>query len=1428
MVDSVSDEFLGSNNLSIPSGTVTFLFTDIEGSTRLLEHLREQYAEVLSGQRDLLRAAFARWNGHEIDTQGDAFFAAFTRATDAVNCVIDAQRALAAHAWPQDVTVRVRMGLHTGEPLIAHADYIGMDVHRAARIASAGHGGQVLLSQTTRDLVYQDLPSGASLQDLGTHKLKDIRFAQTIFQLDIEGLPINFPPLKTVSTVEEPPTPGESPFKGLQFFDEIDAGLFFGREPITARLVEILQHQRFLAVIGASGSGKSSVIRAGLVPTLKHSRDQAGRYAWQVFITTPTARPLEALALCLTHTAESVTATATLIDDLKRDPRSLHLFAQRLIHVERSRSLLSRVETPVPKKRLLLVVDQFEELFTLCNDEVERRAFVDNLLDAVKMDDGALTLVIALRADFYEHLAQYAELREIVARHQEYIGAMTTTELRQVIEEPAHRGGWEFSPGLVEFMLHDIGADEDHQPEPGALPLLSHALLETWKRRRGNIMTLKAYAESGGVRGAIARTAESVYNQELTPAQQEIARSIFLRLTELGEGTQDTRRRATLNELLPPAPYSDPSQLEEVLVKLADARLITTGEDTVEVAHEALIREWPKLREWLTQNREGLRVQRHLTEAAQEWEILEHDPGALYRGARLAQALEWAEANPRQLNNQEQAFLHVSQTQTEREEAEREAQRQYELETALKLAMSEKQRAEEQTRAASRLRQRAVYLTVALVLAGILAVAAGVLGLQSRQRADLAAARELAAAAASSLQVDPERSILLSLQSLAKTDTIEGQNALHQALLASRLVASLNADSSPVYGVALSPDGQKLASGSQNGNLKIWRLDNAGKPETTSMLTVSNPVYTDIMSFTSGAVLSFSPDGSLLAVVGDQNNVNLWDSASGKLLKTLSGHTGPVYAVDFSPNSKFLATASSDNTVKVWDIASGQALLDLTGHENEAIMVGFSPDGKYLVTGGGDCVAKLWELNLTSGPAAYKELFSKQFDYQSEGIPQRVAFSPDQKFIAIAVGVIVKVWDFEALKSDPQTKHLFALYGHQNGFNGLAYTPDGARLVTASADGTVRVWDAASGQQLFIVPGSKGMIDSMALSQDGMRLFTSHSDGSLRLWNLTPTGSQEWQVITPAWRGWFVRPSNIYVTAYAPDNSGKDIFKQWDLSPAGAKELRSTTVEHGAQISAMLSTPDLSRYVTLGADSIARVWDSATGAQLVSFAFDGFAFGMDISPDGSQVALGNEDGKAAVWDLATGKKLFDLAGHTAYIRGVAFSLDGKQLATGSNDQTARIWDAANGKLLQTISDPVDPIMLVAYSPDGKRLLTGSGNLGKVWDIQTGKQLLTLTGHSSTILGVAFSPDGSRIATGGLDGTSKVWDAATGQALLTFPGGIWVGFSQDNQHLMTISADGIGRGYFLNVQDLIALANTRRTRSLTAEECQQYLHQQQCP
>src|SRR5687767_6150060 len=535
---------------------------------------------------------------------------------------------------------------------------------------------------------------------------------------------------------EDAPGLGLCPFKGLNYFDEADADLFVGREALTAKLVERIlsvtssgspNQTRFLAVVGASGSGKSSLVHAGLVPALRWNKESID---WQIHILAPTAHPLESLATSLTPENEPVSAIATLMDDLTRDPRSLQIYAKRKLGSKDG-------------SHLLLVIDQFEELFALCRSEKERVAFIGNLLTAASEVDGPLIVLIALRADFYAHCANYIQLRESLAQNQEYIGAMSDEELRRAIEEPARRGRWELEPGLVDLLLHDAGH------EPGALPLLSHALLETWQRRRGRTMTLSGYTSSGGVRGAIAETAETVFTDQFTREQRVIARRIFLRLTELSDGTSttDTRRRATFNELI--LKPEEATTTRTVLKTLADARLIITSEDSAEVAHEALIREWPTLRGWLEDNRESLRLHRQLTEAAQEWREMEYSPDMLYRGARLAQAREWASSHQEEMNELECQFLNTSVELSEHEANEREVQRQRELEAAQTLAEAAKQRAEEQELTARQSRKRSIYLAGALIIAMVMALAALFFGSQAQTASRLATSREIAAASIS-------------------------------------------------------------------------------------------------------------------------------------------------------------------------------------------------------------------------------------------------------------------------------------------------------------------------------------------------------------------------------------------------------------------------------------------------------------------------------------------------------------------------------------------------------------------------------------------------------------------------------------------------------------------------------------------------------
>ncbi|MFN2106289.1 MAG: AAA family ATPase [Candidatus Promineifilaceae bacterium] len=405
-----------------------------------------------------------------------------------------------------------------------------------------------------------------------------------------------------------PPAPGPQPYKGLAYFTEADADNFFGRETLSEAITHRLGKRGFLAVIGASGSGKSSLLRAGIVPLVRKQN-------WLIQIMTPMAQPLQRLANALTAENSPLSAADDLQAELSANPRTLHLAANRLAAQGNA-------------DHLLLVIDQFEELFTLCRDEEERQPFINNLLTAAN-EEGALTIMIGLRADFYGRVAQYEELRQLISQEQEYIGPMRQEDLVRVIAEPAKRGGWQLVEGLVEQILEDVAG------EPGYLPLLSHALLETWELRRGTVMTLGGYRAAGGVEGAIARTAEDTL-QGMDSAQIPVVRHIFLSLTEPGEGAEDTRRIATMEELRQFDARG--THVDMTVEELVRARLITLDDDEVQVAHEALIRRWPRLRSWIDENRERLSFNRRLTRAAQEWEENGRQPDYLFRGAQLAQA----------------------------------------------------------------------------------------------------------------------------------------------------------------------------------------------------------------------------------------------------------------------------------------------------------------------------------------------------------------------------------------------------------------------------------------------------------------------------------------------------------------------------------------------------------------------------------------------------------------------------------------------------------------------------------------------------------------------------------------------------------------------------------------------------------------------
>ncbi len=1213
---------------------------------------------------------------------------------------------------------------------------------------------------------------------------------------------------------EDAPGLGLCPYKGLNYFDETDADLFVGREDLTSKLVErvisltstgLPRMERFLAVVGASGSGKSSLVRAGIIPALRWNKKSTD---WQIHVFTPTAHPLESLAISLTRENSSITQTAALIDDLARDRRSLHLFAKRKLELNNN-------------ARLLLVVDQFEEVFALCRSEEEKTSFIGNLLAAASEANGPVIILLALRADFYAHCANYIHLREALAQNQEYIGAMNDAELRHAIEEPAQRGRWEIESGLTDLLLHDVGH------EPGALPLLSHALMETWHRRRARTMTMSGYASSGGVRGAIAETAEAVFADRFTHEQQDVARRIFLRLTELGDETStgDTRRRANLSELILKPEDKDTTQI--VLKTLADARLITTSEDSVEVSHEALIREWPTLRGWLEDNREGLRLHRHLTESAQEWDEMDREPSMLYRGARLTQVQEWAMPHRDEMNALEREFLGASIETREREAMEREAQRQRELQTAQKLAESQRQRAEEQTGFAKQLSKRALYLTTAFIVALLMAFTALYFGSQARQTAitaqndkRIATSRELAAASLNNLDVDPERSILLALQSISTTRDANGivlpesLEALHRAIVSSPIRMTLTGHQTRVFSVDYRPDGKQLATIGDDGTVILWDAKTGSEQFRMIGSTVPSDLFTEQR-------LVYSPDGNLLAAC-DSDQIKVYDPVSGRLIRALSGHKGDSVSVDFSLDGKYIASGGADTTVRIWDAGSGKLIHVLNGHSLEVGGLAFSPEGKYLLSSSEDGTLIIWDV-------ATGELLRTLPEFTIF----KARFSSDGTRVAVATANGLQVWNYtsgEPMSFDEDQ----AILTISDGASGI-FSPDGRQIAAMSfgvaSGNSVKVWDAATGQELFTLLGHTDWIGGLAFSPDGKELASTSLDGTVRLWSAEPGREIATAVGPGAGYGFRVTSSpsgNEFAT-----NGGDGTATIWN---AETGESRLTLRGHEQEVLNIAFSPD-GKYIATGSDdATAIVWDAVSGKKLLTLlGHEAGVRDITFSPDGKLIATGSFDGTARIWDTATGKELLNIAGHEGIVPGVAFSPDGTRLATASTDATSKIWDVRTGKLVFTLVGHTSGVVDIAYSPDGEQIATASSDsTAKIWDATTGRELLTLTGHSAELRPVAFSSDGKFLTTGSGDNTAKIWDVESGDEILTLPGsegGVYgVAFSSlDNgAHLIVASNDGVVRVFTLDIDELLTLAQTRITRPFTTAECQKYLHTDTCP
>ena len=1191
------------------------------------------------------------------------------------------------------------------------------------------------------------------------------------------------------------PVEVRNPYKGLRPFGEADAGDFFGREAFLHRLLERLSRSdgasRFVAVVGPSGSGKSSVVSAGLVAAVRGGA-LPGSERWFVTDMHPGRHPFEELDAALMRVA--IRPPAGLLARLESG----------------ARGLLDVANSIAPEDtELLLIVDQFEEVFTLTENEAERALLLESLRVATADPTSRVHVVATLRADFYDRPLRYPRMGPLLGVTTEVLSPLTPEELERAIVRPAERSGLAVDSSLVAQIAADVAA------EPGALPLVQYALTELYDRRQDGRLTLEAYREIGGVGGALAARAEHLYatrNQH----GREAVRQLFLRLVTLGEGTTDTRRRVPLSELS--ALEIDVGEMESALDAYGRHRLLTfdrdpsTREPTVEVAHEAFLGEWERLRGWIDRAREDVQMRRRLSEAARDWGHSGLEPSFLLTGSRLDQFRAWGSDTSLALGLQERGYLTASITRREEERA-------------VEAARRDRERALER-RSVKRLRALVSVFAIAALVAATLTVVAMNQSDRAEEASRVASARELAAAAVANLEVDPERSILLALEAIRTTRSIdspvlrEAEEALHRAIQESRIVTRLNVTAA---GVAFSPDGTRLATA-------------GGNPD---------------------AIISGS------APTQAEQETSVWDLQTGQRVLTLSGHRSRVWDVHFSPDGARLVTSDEDGAAEVWDAETGERLLLLPGHSSGFRYTYFSPDGSEVLTAREDGVVQRWDAldgglePGSSGPSAMcGGVFSPEGNIVAgasckapetafvldavtgrrilalEGHTQpifKLAFSPDGSQVATgSVDKTAKVWDART------GRELFTLEGHGGWVFGVDFSPDGRVVATASEDGTTRLWDASTGRELLVLSGHTGIVGDVEFSPDGTHLATGGADGTVRVWDIGPQGSRELATLSGQ--------AAVDSVSYGPDGErlattsldGK--ARLWD--PATGRRILTFFGGDAGHDAAF--APDGQTLITVGVTGPPILWDTASGAlNRILDAPEGFG-SVAFSPDGTLIAegLGETDqgnGQVLLWESSTGRpvgSLGELAPEGHMIDDIAFSPDGKLLAAAMWDGTARVWDLASR--VERLSIPAHATVIgVAFSPDGRLLATaGTDGMVKLWNVSTGAEVRSLAGHLGTVVRVAFSPDGRRLASAGFDGTARLWDVSTGRELLVLTGhslGLTdLAFSPDGTRIATSATDGTVRIYVLPIDELIDLARSRLTRSWTEDECRQYLHLPACP